>query len=192
MIAVGFLRTIGEFAGYDGSFTVASQSFIALVFLTLAFSRLLRDRFPANRLAWRFGVSLCFVIPPAMVGGLACSCWNGVGVPFEKDWRVAVPSAPVDREERVAGLLEMWRTVQRERPHPTATRNEMTGVPPEKWAMPGEAGANWFYLAQGDEFFILEPYPMNGERLVTGDGVRVRPVEVTDLDLIRRSPGGGL
>ena len=187
------LNELAHASRAEGAYIVASQFCAAIVFLSLALSRVLRAAKPTARKSRLFAVSLAAVIMPVTLGAVLCAQWDPIGVPYEKDWRVAVPAVPAERDVQIRALLTMWKTVNRERADSNATRDEITTIPPREWAIPGEAGVNWLYVrGDDDSFFIAEPFPIDGERLVTDDGLVARPIEDSDVEKIRRSPGGGL
>jgi len=104
------------------------------VFLSLALSRVLRAAKPTAHESRLFAVSLAAVIMSVTLGAVLCAQWDPIGVPYEKDWRVAVPAVPVERDVQIRALLKMWKTVNRERADSNATRNEITTIPPREWA----------------------------------------------------------
>ena len=198
MLAATFARELSYAARVEGFSVAAFQSFLAMVFLALALARVIRvTTFRSLKLSARkpLLLAVCFVIVtiPVVAGAMLYAQFDPIGLPPEKDFRAPTPAVPVERDVRLDALLKMWRSVRQQRPGPDSTRDVITTISPCELAIPGEAGANWLYIrGENGAFFIAEPFPVDGERLLTEDGITVRPLNDADTERIRKSPGGGL
>lgn len=119
--------------------------------------------------------------------------WQGWGLHIEEP--VGPPSAePVSGEERDRQICRQWNEIARwldGEPAPE-TRDDLSGIPPESWAVPGEGSPTWLYLPRGDSFVLIEPYVIDGERLATSRGESARGVLDSELAALERLKGKGL
>ena len=195
MLAATFARELSYAVRVEGFSVAAFQSFLAMVFLTVALARVIRVTTFCSLKPSALLLAGCFVIVtiPVVAGAVLYAQFDPIGLHPEKDFRAPTPAVPVERDVRVAALQKMWRSVRQQRPGPDSTRDDITTISAREWAIPGEAGANWLYIrGENGAFFIAEPFPVDGERLLTEDGITVRPLNDADTERIRKSPGGGL
>lgn len=182
---------------------------LSLVPLVLSAWVLYRELFRANEPAGFSRRVACLgalglVTSLAVIAGLAHSAnqdwlpnvpaWQGWGLYPEKDPLAPLRAQPASREERAERICRFWNTISASRSGKSIPqhRDDLTGIDPELWAVPGEGGPNWLYLVRDGSFVLIEPYAINGEQLATSNGEEARQVRKEELQAVSQLRGKGL
>lgn len=93
------------------------------------------------------------------------------------------------REARVAGLTILAKAVSKSlaRQASASSRDDIRGVPPELWSIPGQGGPNWLYLSPDENagtWLLAEPFVIDGEQLAWSDAGKIHQVSAQECDAI--------
>lgn len=150
---------------------------------------------------WLPGPATRVVMAAALAGGLMLTVFSSYLPAVPKAWQhqglyrspqitlSSEPLRPATREARIAGLTMLAEAVSKSlaRQSPASSRDEIRGVSPELWSIPGQGGPAWLYLSANENagtWLIAEPFVIDGEQLAWSETGKVHQVSAKECDAI--------
>ncbi len=99
------------------------------------------------------------------------------------------PVRPASREARVVGLKTLAKAVKTAmaRQATPSSRDDIIGVAPELWCIPGQGGPAWLYLSPDENagsWLLAEPFVIDGEQWVWSEARGIHEISAEECDAI--------